>query len=109
MEGGASDVRIVRRAPGRYVVEVRGEDHTLGNLIVKTIMSKGLARFAYYEVPHPLEDLLIIYIDCEEDEDPREILAKAVEHIVEENEAFRKGFLEALKAAGASAGFEEGG
>ena len=93
------EARIVRLAPGRYRVEVRGEDHTLGNLIVKKLMEAGLARFAYYEVPHPLEDRLIIYLNIGEDDDPREALDKAAALALEELESLKKDLGKALRGS----------
>ena len=104
---GEAQIRIVRVGPGRYRAEIYGEDHTLGNLIVKKILAKGLARFAYYEVPHPLEPRLVIYVDVGSDDvDPREVLARAADEALEELERFKRDLEEAL--ARGSAG-EEGG
>jgi len=91
------NLRIVRVGPGRYRVEVEGEDHTLGNLIVKKILAGDLARFAYYEVPHPLESRLVIYLDLGSDDiDPREVLAKAAEEALKELQSFREDLEKAL-------------
>ncbi len=104
---GEIPVTIFRVGPGKYRAEILGEDHTLGNLIVKKLLSKGLARFAYYEVPHPLESRLIIYVDVGSDNvDPREVLVMAAEEALEELERFKKDLEEALARG---AGGEEGG
>ena len=93
-------VAVRRRGPRSYVVEVEGEDHTLGNLIVSKLLELGLAELAYYEMPHPLEDKLIIYVNTREGVDIKEALVKAAEGALKENEEFRKLLLEELKKKG---------
>ena len=91
------NVVVRRRGPRSYVVEVEGEDHTLGNLIVSKLLELGLADLAYYEMPHPLEDKLIIYVNTREGVDVKEALVKAAEEALRENEEFRRLLLEELK------------
>lgn len=93
---GDPRLKIVKIGPGRYRVEVEGEDHTLGNLIVKKLLSGNLARFAYYEVPHPLESRLVVFIDVGDGVDPRDVLARAVEEALQELEQFKRDLEKAL-------------
>ncbi len=99
-------LRIIRAGPGKYRIEVYGEDHTLGNLIVRKLLSEDKVKFAYYEVPHPLESKLIIYVDLENGEvDPREIVAKAAEEALGELARFK---IELEKALAEGGSREEG-
>jgi DNA-directed RNA polymerase subunit L len=44
----------------------RGEDHTLGNLITTWIddnlYGKGVVNYVGYDIPHPLDDMMVIRI-----------------------------------------------
>lgn len=82
----------------RYVIE--GEDHTLGNLLEKTLTTINGVVVAYYESPHPLENKIIVYIETDGSIKPREALKKALERILEMNEEFRKLYLEKLREKG---------
>ena len=91
------NVVVRRRGPRSYIVEVEGEDHTLGNLIVSKLLELGLADLAYYEMPHPLEDKLIIYVNTREGVDIKEALSKAAKEALRENEEFRRLLFKELK------------
>ncbi|GAB6147620.1 DNA-directed RNA polymerase subunit L [Stetteria hydrogenophila] len=80
----------------KYIIE--GEDHTLGNLLEKTLTTLDGVVVAYYEAPHPLEDKIILYIETDGSVKPREALRKALEKILEMNKTFRTLYLEKLKA-----------
>ncbi len=95
-----ANVSIQKRGPNSYIVEVRGEDHTLGNLIATKLMELGLAKLAYYEVPHPLEDRLVIYVNLKEGVDIKDALLKAANSVLDDNKEFRRLFVEELKKRG---------
>ena len=93
------EVVISRVGEGKYEVRIKGEDHTLGNLINWALMESGLAKFSYYEVPHPLNDEIVIFMDIG-DNDPKETLMRALEKALEVNSRFRDIYLKALREKG---------
>ena len=82
----------------KYVIE--GEDHTLGNLLEKVLASMEGVKMAYYEVPHPLENKIIVYIVTDGSVKPREALRKALHEIIAMNEEFRRLYLNVLRERG---------
>jgi DNA-directed RNA polymerase subunit L len=96
-----SQLAIYKRGPKSYVVEIQGEDHTLGNLIVSKLLELDEVSYAYYEVPHPLEDKLIIYVNLKSDDvDVRKVLVKAAEAALRDKDEFERLYREALRKRG---------
>ncbi len=94
------ELKILMREPGRYVIEVRGEDHTLGNLLTSKLNSMKEVNLAYYEIPHPLEDLMVIYIDADPKADVKSLLIKAAEQALEELGLFKRMLIDQLREKG---------
>lgn len=84
------DIRILRRTSNELVIEVSGEDDTLGNLISKEAMRHPKVIYSTYRIPHPLQDKLEIVIRFQEGADPGEILSEIVENIYKVLEEFRR-------------------
>ncbi|BAN89792.1 RpoL/Rpb11 RNA polymerase subunit family protein [Aeropyrum camini] len=93
-------VRIIRESRGSYVIQVYGEDHTLGTLLVEAIKKVSNPELAYYETVHPMEDIIQVYVKYDDDVDIKEVLRKASEYLLETIEDFRKRYLEALESGG---------
>jgi DNA-directed RNA polymerase subunit L len=86
---------------GKYVLVLKGEDHTIGNLLSKTLLSMEEVAFAYYEQPHPLEDRIVVYLQLKDaGGDPVIVLLRALDRILEVNEEFRELYLKALEDKG---------
>ncbi len=83
-----------------YIIEIEGEDHTLGNLLASTLQELQGVTVAYYELEHPLFRKIKVYVQLEEGYDIKDILAKALNKIKEINESFRQQFLEKAKGLG---------
>ncbi|MCE4623487.1 MAG: hypothetical protein F7B11_01930 [Caldisphaeraceae archaeon] len=94
------DIKIMKTEQGTYKIEVLGEDHTLGNLLASTLLGLDGVNIAYYEVPHPLENKVFLYIDLEEGIDPIKKLKEALEKIKLMNSKFRQIYLSELKEMG---------
>ncbi len=82
----------------KYIIE--GEDHTLGNLLEKTLAGIEGVTLAYYEVPHPLENSIVVLVNTDGSVRPRDALRKALQRIISMNEEFRRLYLEALGGRG---------
>ncbi|MEB3773642.1 MAG: hypothetical protein GSR86_01785 [Desulfurococcales archaeon] len=98
-------VEVKSLGGGRYDIIIPGEDHTLGNLLAEKLSRMKEVKTAYYTVPHPLEDKIVVHLTIEEG-DPVELLQKALDEIMEEAEEFINEYKRALKAKGVE--IEEG-
>ncbi len=93
-------LRIMRTRPNHYVIEIPEEDHTMGNLLASTLQGLRGVKLAYYDLVHPLERKIRVYVTLDEGYDIKEVLKEALNRIKELNEQFRSQLLEALKAKG---------
>ncbi len=95
-------IRIRREGRGSYVVEIHGEDHTMGTLLVEAVKQVSDPDLVYYEMAHPMEDIVTLYVRYGDDVDIRDVLKKAASYLLELNSDFRENLLEAIKKAGGS-------
>ena len=78
-------------------IEIEGEDHTLGNLLAKTLLKEEGVTYAGYRIEHPLRPRLIIEVTTNGSLSPVEAVRRAVAKILEINKEFREQFLRLLK------------
>ena len=94
-------VMIRKVEDGKYMVEIEGEDHTIGNLLAEKLREHEKVGIAYYEEPHPLENRIVVFFALKDVEaDPTRVLAEALEGALKDVEALRKAYVEALKSRG---------
>ena len=93
------EFRIVRRTDKELLIEMRGEDHTLGNLIAKEALKHPEVTYAAYRIPHPLQDKLELYISVKEGSDPIKVLEDICNRIKEYLEEFRREVEEKISEA----------
>ncbi len=74
------DVIVKKKTDRELVLQIRGEGHTLGNLIAKAAMNNPHVVFASYRIPHPLQDVMELVIEVEEGYP----ISKAIVEIVED-------------------------
>ena len=91
----------IEKAGDGYRITLRGEDHTMGNLLVDVLSKMEEVKAAQYRNPHPLEDKIVLYLQpADASADPLEILLKALEKIQEEADKFMDELKEALEEKG---------
>ena len=52
------EVRVVSRTDRELVLEITGEDHTLGNMLMKEALRHPAVEYAAYRIPHPLRNVM---------------------------------------------------
>ena len=93
-------LRIIKRREGYYIVELEGEDHTMGNLLSSTLQGINGVKLAYYELVHPLERRVRVHVMVESGVDIKSVLTDALNRIKELNDEFRRQFVSKAKEAG---------
>ncbi|MEM1675217.1 MAG: DNA-directed RNA polymerase subunit L [Desulfurococcaceae archaeon] len=84
------DFKILKRNERELLIEIQGEDHTLGNLIAKEALNHSSVAYASYNIPHPLQDKLLIYISVKEGSDPVVVFKEICFRIKDYLNEFRK-------------------
>ena len=93
-------IKLEKVGPRSYRFILKGEDHTIGNLLAKVLRSFEEVSLAYYEIPHPLKDEMVLFISVKGDHDPIDLVLRALDAIEEENRRFLREYLEALRSRG---------
>lgn len=50
------EIKVVNKTDRELVLEIYGEDHTLGNLLAKEALKHPGVEYAAYRIPHPLRN-----------------------------------------------------
>lgn len=93
-------LRIIKRREGYYVVELEGEDHTMGNLLSSTLQGVNGVKLAYYELVHPLQRKIRLHVMVDSGVDIKSVLVEALNRIKELNDEFRRQFVSKAREAG---------
>ncbi len=83
------EVKVLKKEGSELIIEVLGEDHTLGNLIAKEALLDPRVEYSSYRIPHPLQDRMEITLVAKQGEDPLKILVDVIDRLVEEIKVFK--------------------
>jgi DNA-directed RNA polymerase subunit L len=91
-------IKVLKKSENELKIEIEGTTHGLCNLLQKRLLEDKTVDFAGYDIPHPLASNPIVYVRMKGNAKPEDALIKAVEKILEANEAFSKELDRVLKA-----------
>lgn len=86
-------VEVISHTKAKLEVRLRGEGHTILNMLVDELNSDPRVTAAY-RVEHPLIDVAYLYIATDGNKSPLEALAEAASRLHEKLEALRRQLLE---------------
>ncbi len=75
-------IKVKERKDGTLVIELEGEDHTLANLIAKTLMNMPGVKLAAYRIDHPLVSNPVVTVVTEKGVDPVDVVEKALKEVL---------------------------
>ncbi|OYT40848.1 MAG: RNA polymerase [Desulfurococcales archaeon ex4484_58] len=84
------EIRVIRKTENELILEIEGEDHTLGNLLVKEALNHPDIIYASYRIPHPLQNKLELYFTFRSKSDMEKVLCEIVENIHRYLSEFKK-------------------
>jgi DNA-directed RNA polymerase subunit L len=84
------EIKIVSKTERELVLEIKGEDHTLGNLLMKEALKHPGVEYASYRIPHPLKDIMEFTIIVKEGNDLSRVLKEILDKLRSEVVEFRK-------------------
>lgn len=84
------NVRIISRGNRDLVIEIEGEDHTLGNMLMKEALRHPNVEHAAYRIPHPLKSTLEFTIVVKEGGDLSKVLREIIAKLRGELEEFKR-------------------
>lgn len=90
------DVKVISRDERKVVLEIYGEDHTLGNMLMKEALRHPAVEYAAYRIAHPLKNVVEFVLVVKEGSDMSVVFKEVIERLKEEIRGFRQAFERAL-------------
>lgn len=72
------DVKIVSKTDRELVLEICGEDHTLGDLLMKEALRHPSVEYAAYRILHPLKNVVEFVFVVKEGADMSTVLKDVI-------------------------------
>lgn len=91
------ELELLRKDENSMMVKIVGEDHTLCNILRKTIHEDKHVVSASYVIEHPVLEHPKFYVKVKKGRSPRRALTDAAGRIIESCDELRKELLKALK------------
>ncbi|MCD6409262.1 MAG: DNA-directed RNA polymerase subunit L [Candidatus Verstraetearchaeota archaeon] len=76
-------------------VEIKGEDHTVGNLLRTLLLEDPSVRYAGYRVDHPLVGNLVVAVRTDGSKSPIQAIVEALEKAEARVKEFKEAFMKA--------------
>ena len=83
------EIRLVSKTNRELVLEIKGEDHTLGNMLMKEALRHPGVEYAAYRIPHPLRDIMEFTIVVKDGYDMSKVLKEVIDRLRAEISEFR--------------------
>jgi DNA-directed RNA polymerase subunit L len=90
------EIRLVSKTSRELVLEIKGEDHTLGNMLMKEALRHSGVEYAAYRIPHPLRDIMEFTIVVKDGYDMSKVLKEVIDRLRAEISEFRAKIEEVL-------------
>lgn len=84
------EVKVISKTDRELVLEIHGEDHTLGNLLAKEALRHPDVEYAAYRIPHPLRNYFEFTLIVKPGADPGNVLKEVVRNIKSQLEELRQ-------------------
>ena len=84
------EVRVISKTDRELVLEITGEDHTLGNMLMKEALRHPAVEYAAYRIPHPLRDVMEFVLITKEGVKPSAVLVEVISRLKSEIAEFKR-------------------
>ena len=91
------EIRILDDKKNKFVIEVKGTDHTLCNSIKTELWNDKHVKIATYSIRHPQISVPQVIVETDGEESPRNALINAVQRLQKNNAKFKKEFSAAIR------------
>ncbi len=84
------EVKVISKTERELILEITGEDHTLGNMLMKEALKHPNIEYAAYRIPHPLRNIMEFTIIVKEGASLSSVLTEIISKLKSEISEFRK-------------------
>ncbi|MBW3012578.1 DNA-directed RNA polymerase subunit L [Candidatus Woesearchaeota archaeon] len=85
------EINVVESTKNKLVIELKGEDHTFCNILVKELQKDSNVKAAAYKIEHPLRRVPKVMIETTSGS-PKDALLKAAANLVKDAGKLEKEF-----------------
>jgi DNA-directed RNA polymerase subunit L len=90
------EVKVVSKSERELVLEITGEDHTLGNMLMREALKHPSVEYAAYRIPHPLKNIMEFTLVVKEGANLPAVLAEIISSLKNQIAEFKKAIEEVL-------------
>ena len=91
-------IKVLKKTANELKIEIEGEGHSLLNVLQKSLIEDEKIEMAGYDVPHPLIDRAILYVQTKEKQNPEDVINEATKKVQGLSKDFQKSFKKASKS-----------
>jgi DNA-directed RNA polymerase subunit L len=97
VEGNNMDIEILEETKNKIHFKVKGEDHTILNLLKEELWKDNNVKAAAYRMDHPLIGIPEMTVEVTQGNDPRKAIKDAVKRIEKSIEKLKTEFKAQIK------------
>ncbi|MFH0875920.1 MAG: DNA-directed RNA polymerase subunit L [archaeon] len=86
------EINILEDKKKRLVFELKGEDHTICNLLREELTNDSAVSVAAYNISHPLIGIPKFIVETNADKEPKKALKDAISRLKKKNDNLKKQF-----------------
>jgi len=86
------ELKFLENTKNKILVEIKGEDHTFCNVLVKELQKNSNVKSAAYRISHPLQRVPKLLIETNEKTSAKKAILDAVNKLSKTNAKFLKDF-----------------
>jgi len=90
------EINFLEESKNKLVVEIKGESHSLCNVLKAEVWKNKAVKISGYQITHPLVGVPRLVIETTSG-NPRQILIDAAKNIKKDAETFLKAFTKTVK------------
>ena len=91
------ELKVIEETKNKLIFDIKGEGHTISNMLRKELWEDKHIKVAGYNVKHPLEGIPRIVVETDGKESPKKALVAALERIKKKNDDLRKALKKEIK------------
>ena len=91
------ELKFIENTKNKILMELKGEDHTFCNVLVKELQKNGNVKAATYRIDHPLQRIPLFLVETNEKITAKKVLLDAVNGLSKINAKFLKEFKSHVK------------
>ena len=91
------EIKVLDDKKNKLVIEVKGADHTLCNILKTELWNDKHVKIATYSIRHPQISVPQVIVETDGEESPKNALINAVDRLHKANSRFKKEFVKEVR------------